>query len=424
MKIIIQSFLLALAMFTFGAAQSWVVYSSSNSGLPDNDVECIVPDSSGNKWIATIGGGLAVFDGDTTWTIYNSSNSDLPSDDLLSLLLNGPELWVGTPNFGISRYDGTNWVTYTRLNSDYPGIGAVGIAKDVDGRIWATTTYHMGVGVFDGSGWATFTHDNSGLPDDNVLCIAIDRNGTKWIGTVYGGLARFDNNNWSVYNQSGSNFPENNVTAVIIDQNNKVWIGFAWSGIATFDGDTTWTFYNTGNSGMTGDRILSLCADEEGKLWVGTYGGGLDVFDGTNWATYTEPNGELPGNIVNSIYVENKNLVWLGISSVGLVKKDIVTSVKDDHRQDLGPGDFVLSQNYPNPFNPTTTIDYSIPKSGFVKLKVYNLLGQHVADLFNGNERAGKHHVVFDASKLASGVYYYKLESNSQVTTKKMLLLK
>ena len=116
--------------------------------------------------------------------------------------------------------------------------------------------------------------------------------------------------------------------------------------------------------------------------------------------------------------------MWLGIGSVGLVKKDIVTSVKDDHRQDLGPGDFVLSQNYPNPFNPTTTIDYSIPKSGFVKLKVYNLLGQQVADLFNGNERAGKHHVVFDASKLASGVYYYKLESNNNVLVKKMLLLK
>ncbi len=88
------------------------------------------------------------------------------------------------------------------------------------------------------------------------------------------------------------------------------------------------------------------------------------------------------------------------------------------------PAKFELSQNYPNPFNPTTQINYSVPVSGFVSLKVFNILGQEVASLYDGYQKAGSYNVNFDASKLASGIYLYRLESNSFVQTKKMILLK
>lgn len=88
------------------------------------------------------------------------------------------------------------------------------------------------------------------------------------------------------------------------------------------------------------------------------------------------------------------------------------------------PAKFELSQNYPNPFNPSTTINYSLAKDGIVSLAVYNLLGQQVASLVNGNQKAGAYHINFDASKLSSGVYYYRLESNNNVMVKKMLLMK
>ncbi len=88
------------------------------------------------------------------------------------------------------------------------------------------------------------------------------------------------------------------------------------------------------------------------------------------------------------------------------------------------PSQFSLSQNYPNPFNPTTTIDYSIPKDGNVSLTVYNILGQQVVSLVNGNMKSGQHQVTFDASRFASGVYYYRLESNNHVMVKKMMLMK
>ncbi|MFZ0454013.1 MAG: T9SS type A sorting domain-containing protein [Ignavibacteriaceae bacterium] len=88
------------------------------------------------------------------------------------------------------------------------------------------------------------------------------------------------------------------------------------------------------------------------------------------------------------------------------------------------PSEFKLSQNYPNPFNPTTKIEYSVPKSGFVSLKVYNLLGQEVATLFSGNQKAGNYVATFDGSDLASGVYMYKLQSDKVSLTKKFVLMK
>ncbi len=88
------------------------------------------------------------------------------------------------------------------------------------------------------------------------------------------------------------------------------------------------------------------------------------------------------------------------------------------------PTKFSLSQNYPNPFNPNTNINYSITKSGFVTLKVYNLLGQEVATLVNQEQRPGNYIVDFDASKLASGVYMYSIQAGDFNLTKKMILLK
>ncbi len=85
---------------------------------------------------------------------------------------------------------------------------------------------------------------------------------------------------------------------------------------------------------------------------------------------------------------------------------------------------FELQQNYPNPFNPTTTIKFSVPKDGVVTLKVFNLLGQEVATLVNGEMTAGSYKVHFDASKLGSGVYFYTLQEGNNKATKKMLLLK
>ena len=88
------------------------------------------------------------------------------------------------------------------------------------------------------------------------------------------------------------------------------------------------------------------------------------------------------------------------------------------------PLQFALSQNYPNPFNPSTQIEYTIPEDGYVSLKVYNALGQEVANLVNGIQKAGSHDVTFNASSVSSGVYYYRIESGENVSVKKMMVIK
>ena len=113
----------------------------------------------------------------------------------------------------------------------------------------------------------------------------------------------------------------------------------------------------------------------------------------------------------------------VNIDYVQLIKEDAPPAgVKS---KSLNPNIFTLEQNYPNPFNPTTTINFSLAKASNVKLFVYNILGQRVATLIDSRVMsAGSQFVTFDASRFASGVYFYRLEAGSFTAVKKMLLLK
>jgi hypothetical protein len=88
------------------------------------------------------------------------------------------------------------------------------------------------------------------------------------------------------------------------------------------------------------------------------------------------------------------------------------------------PISYSLSQNYPNPFNPSTTIRFALPKSGHVELKVYNTLGQEVATLVNEEKTAGTYSAQWNASSVASGVYFYRLKAGEYNETRKLLLMK
>ena len=101
-----------------------------------------------------------------------------------------------------------------------------------------------------------------------------------------------------------------------------------------------------------------------------------------------------------------------------------VTSVQQQPQSAAIPKSFVLNQNYPNPFNPSTTISFSVPQGSKVSLKIYNILGQEVANLVDDFRQAGNYSVQFNANKLASGVYFYRLQANDFAQTKKLLLLK
>lgn len=85
---------------------------------------------------------------------------------------------------------------------------------------------------------------------------------------------------------------------------------------------------------------------------------------------------------------------------------------------------YTLSQNYPNPFNPSTIIQYTLPHHSHVTLSVFNTLGQKVAELVNSEIEPGTHEVKFDGSRLASGVYFYRMQSGEFVNTKSFVLMR
>jgi hypothetical protein len=91
---------------------------------------------------------------------------------------------------------------------------------------------------------------------------------------------------------------------------------------------------------------------------------------------------------------------------------------------DLVPQTFALHQNYPNPFNPLTFIEYDLPSQERVAIRVYDILGREIRTLVDETQEPGYYRVMFDASRISSGVYFYHIEAGSYRSTKKMVLLK
>lgn len=121
------------------------------------------------------------------------------------------------------------------------------------------------------------------------------------------------------------------------------------------------------------------------------------------------------------VRAKNQNGTYSPYSGNGSFTVNGVTGVQESGV----PIEFNLAQNYPNPFNPATRISFTLPQQSSVYLKIYNMLGQEVAALINGEVKSsGYHEVVFDASRLSSGVYLYKLSDGKQSMTRKLVLLK
>jgi hypothetical protein len=121
--------------------------------------------------------------------------------------------------------------------------------------------------------------------------------------------------------------------------------------------------------------------------------------------------------------VEDFYSITLTGAIIGGVHYGTIVSAEGETARNV-PSHFVLHQNYPNPFNPSTTIRYGLPSRSQVVLTVYNTLGQQVATLVQGEQEAGYHETVFDASALASGVYLYRLTAGSYVKTRKLVLVR
>ena len=172
----------------------------------------------------------------------------------------------------------------------------------------------------------------------------------------------------------------------------------------SFDGGATWG---------TATNLSNFAAGKESAI-QSSMADNLQKVNSNTWRARVEYLGDLKGAAASTDTLDN----------VYYQEFDVVNTNSSVGSDNVVPNKFALAQNYPNPFNPSTQISFELSASNNTSLKVFDVLGREVATLENGRLEAGSHTVTFDASKLASGMYIYKLESGNFVSVKKMMLLK
>jgi len=334
---------------------------------------------------------------------------------------------------------GNNWEQIYQFNSDLTGYSFLGndIYFENDRVGWAVGRYTnntTGAGIFktiDGGQnwflvWQDLGSENFAL---NSICF---NNSIGWAVGESGMIVKYSQIfGWSV-KSSRTDQPLRKVFSV----DNNVWISGGYLNeenssaifLKSTDNGETWStnqtipylindmYFKDNNLGWAVGRNTAY----KGVLLESTNGGGT-------WEVIVD---SLVGQL-NSIFVRG-NYGWAA-GEYGLVLKttDAGTTWVDDSNNGTYPSEFKLEQNYPNPFNPTTNFEFRIPRLrrggadfGLVTLKVYDILGNEIATIVNEEKQAGEYKVEFDGSKLSSGIYFYKLQSEDYSSTKKMILIK
>ncbi len=415
--------------------------------IPGESVHCVAIDKKGTKWFGS-DLGLARFDGHH-WQSYNFSNSELPGPNIYTMALdNHDNLWLGvrqlhysvfnsdTLQNGLVRYDGTNWTVYKEYAPPDPQKSQTlkgGLPSDIintihvtkDGNVWLGTQ-DAGLVKFDGSEFTSYTPVNAGLLSYGVSAVTSDLSGSLWIGTDKG-VSVWNKKTWTNYTPANSGIGKGIIRKILVDRNNVKWFATSeW--LIKFDG-TQWITYDTSNSPIVSKDIRSIDMDYHNQKWIITKGQqpGLFRCNGNDWSVYYVPSeGFDNSDFLNDVKTDLRN-VWI-------TREDGISVFNVNGIPDLGvpgvpPETVTLKQNYPNPFNPETTIRYELPADGKVTLKIYNILGQEIRTLVNGEQLAGPNEVVWNGtndrgSRVSSGLYFYRLQAGKKAETKKLLLVK
>ncbi len=183
----------------------------------------------------------------------------------------------------------------------------------------------------------------------------------------------------------------------------------------------TWTQRSLGIQ----DDLYGIALGSKGNGIICTGSGGVYSTSDTG-KSWIDEKSVTASWLYSVSFLKSNTAIMVGLYSTIL---QLITSASTTVDQsfsplNLTPKQYRLNQNYPNPFNPSTKISYRLPKSSFVTLKVYDIIGREVSMLVNETQNAGTYEVSFDASHLASGVYFYRLEVGSFVQTKKLVVVK
>lgn len=382
----------------------------------------------------TNSGGI-FFSGDygTNWSptsLTNTSVMCLASDEI------GSNIFAGTYGQGISRSDdyGVNWATYNNGLTTHEdsivkaiaispnGLGGINVFAGTDGGFFMSPSY--------GTNW--IYKDLS-----HITAIAISEygvGGASIYAAAYANGIYLSKDEGTTWTDISSNLPYRNMLVLVLGKIESVDTTlFTANGqnylYRSTNNGANWTLIDY-NNGLTNGGVLAMAILPENPdiVFAGTSGGGvfLSIDNGTSWISV---NYGLTNTVIRSLIITDNGsggkYLFAGTGNGGIWRRNLsemVVSIRD--LPGKFPAVFSLDQNYPNPFNPATTISYQLPAQCLVALKVYDAVGREVATLLNRVEKPGYKSVQFDASRLSSGIYYYRLQAGNYLETRKLLLVR
>ncbi len=408
---------------------NWVAKTPSGSGIGNN--LCMHPHDRNSAFVVYGNRVYVSRDKGETWnqiaTVSIGSRahsfyvSPIDTNIWVAAMESSPDAIVRSTNYGLTwtsiiAYDFSTYGQPLEMDQNNPSI------------FYFAPSNGSGIGVYKSTDvGATFNltapYNNSNINQPCDLIVMWDSSNVLYMGDDGADIYKSTDAavSWTQV-KPGSSSEVPSMCNSVFDQ--SICYATTWSSSQVFKtvnyGDNWNVTSNNSGSGWGSD----LCHEDPTVVLTGNYGS-QSYLTTNGGATFVNVNSGL-GGAGAGIMVPERGY-FLNMQTGTLYKLNIqystLTTTNENTISSI-PASFELYQNYPNPFNPTTNIKFSLPNPGNVSLKVYNQLGKEVTTLADGFRSAGTYEINFDASRLTSGVYFYKLITNDLSFTKKMLLVK
>lgn len=292
----------------------WTTFTRANSGLIGDSILAVTFDNKDSLWIAAYQGVAQQVP--AGWTRYNSTKF-MPSNDIWDMDHANGSVWIGHRT-GITRYDHTDWLTYTVDNSDLVNAPVHNFAHDSRGDLWYGTARGLGR-LTAANAWYSYTRATiPAMPYDGIEALAIDQSNTVWmsfIGTA--GMVKFPDGNSQaakyLKQDSIPGFPKGAVyvKALAVDWSGNLWAGTARHGVVRINAAGATIFSRQTTTVIQNDTVNAVTVDRCGNVWIGTEKGAF-MYDGSTWYPFTTATEKLENDFVYTIEVDRFGHVWIG----------------------------------------------------------------------------------------------------------------